>query len=113
MELKATEAEQLAFDFFMEDWEIPLEDRECFTVLDSRIINDSWYVVELAIEGLPDKWIIQVYDETKDCDPCFTFFSPIKPSESETGLEELPERIAEILQSEREGLNSIRSTPSK
>jgi hypothetical protein len=102
MQLTNTEAEKIAFDFFMEDWEIPEDERESFTILDSRIVDNNWYVVEIAVEGLPDKWVIQVYDETKECDPCFTFVSPIKASESETGLEELPERIAEILQSERE-----------
>ena len=44
---------------------------------------------------------MKICDETKDCDPCFTFISPIKPSESETGLEEMPDSIAEILRSER------------
>ena len=101
MELTSTVAEQLALDFFLEDWEIPEDDRDFFVPLDSRAVDDSWYVVEIAVEGLPDKWVIQVYDETKDCDPCFTFISPIKPSESETGLEEMPDSIAEILRSER------------
>ncbi len=59
-------------------------------------------MVQIGVEGLPDKWVIQVYDETKDCDPCFTFTSPVNASESETGLEELPESIAEILRSERQ-----------
>ncbi len=101
MDLKPNDAEQLALDFFLEDWEIPEDDYECFVVLESRAIEDRWYVVQIGVEGLPDKWVIQVYDETKDCDPCFTFISPIKASESETGLEELPESIAEILRSER------------
>ncbi|MGK7948013.1 MAG: hypothetical protein AB4368_04210 [Xenococcaceae cyanobacterium] len=102
MDLTATDAEQLALNFFLEDWEIPEEDRDFFVPIDSRSVDDRWYVVEIAVEGLPDKWVIQVYDETKDCDPCFTFVTPIKASESETGLEELPESIAEILRSERE-----------
>ena len=102
MELTSTDAEQLALNFFLEDWEIPEDDRDFFVALNSRLVNDSWYVVEIGVEGLPDQWVIQVYDETKDCDPCFTFVSPIKASESETGLEEMPESIAEILRSERQ-----------
>ena len=101
MNLKPTDAEQLALNFFIEDWEIPEDDRDFFVPLDVREVDDRWYVVEIGVEGLPDKWVIQVYDETKDCDPCFTFVSPIKASESETGLEEMPESIAEILRSER------------
>ena len=104
MELKSTDAAQLALDFFLEDWEIPEEDQDFVVPLDSREVDDRWYVVEIGIEGLPDKWVIQVYDETKDCDPCFTFVSPVKASESDTGLEELPESIGEILRSERQNL---------
>jgi hypothetical protein len=66
--------------------------------------------VEIGIEGLPDKWIIQVYDETKDCDPCFTFYSPVKASHSETGLEELPESLAEILRSQRQDQQQLMSS---
>ena len=102
MDLQATEAEQLALNYFLEDWEITDDERDFLVVLDSRPVDDRWYVVEIGIEGLPDKWIIQVYDETRDCDPCFTFNSPIKASHSETGLEELPESLAEILLSQRQ-----------
>lgn len=101
MELTSTDAEQLALDFFLEDWEITEAESDFFIPLDCRNIDNRWYIVEIGVEGLPDKWIIQVFNETKDCDPCFTFVSPIKPSESDTGLEELPESIAEILRSER------------
>lgn len=101
MDLQAKDAEKLALNYFLEDWEIPEDDRDFFVVLESRPVNNLWYVVEIAIEGLPDKWIIQVYDETKDCDPCFTFSSPIQASHSDTGLEELPESLAQILRSER------------
>ena len=102
MKLTSIDAEKLALDFFLEDWAIPEDDRDFFVPLNARQVNDSWYVVEIGVEGLPDQWVIQVYDETKDCDPCFTFVSPIKASESETGLEEMPESIAEILRSERQ-----------
>ena len=103
MDLTSIDAEKLALDFFLEDWEIPEDDRDFFVPLDSRPVDDRWYVVEIGVEGLPDQWVIQVYDETKECDPCFTFVSPIKATESETGLEEMPESIAEILRTERQG----------
>ena len=64
MELKSTDAEQLALDFFLEDWEIPEDEGDFFVPLDSRGVDERWYVVEIGVEGLPDKWIIQVYDET-------------------------------------------------
>jgi hypothetical protein len=102
MDLTTIDAEQLALDFFLEDWELSEDDRDFFVVLESRPVDERWYVVQIGVEGLPDKWVIQVYDQTKDCDPCFTFTSPIKPSESETGLEEFPETVAEILRSERQ-----------
>ena len=103
MNLTSMDAGQLALDFFLDDWEIPEDDRDFFTTLDSRQV-DHWYVVEIGVEGLPDKWVIQVYDETEDCDPCFTFVSPIKSTESETGLEEMPDSIAQVLRSERQNL---------
>ena len=101
MELTSKNAEKMALEFFLEDWEVPEEDRDFFVPLSSHSVDNRWYVVEIGVEGLPDKWIIQVYDETKDCDPCFTFLSPIEATENETGLEEMPESIAEILRSER------------
>ncbi|MEM7759617.1 MAG: hypothetical protein AAF298_16040 [Cyanobacteria bacterium P01_A01_bin.40] len=104
MELTSIHAEKMALEFFLEDWEIPEDDRDFFVPLSSHSVDDRWYVVEIGVEGLPDKWIIQVYDQTKDCDPCFTFLSPIKASESETGLSEMPESIAKILRSERQSL---------
>ena len=104
MELTSIDAEKIALEFFLEDWEIPEDDRDFFVPLSSHSVNNRWYVVEIGVEGLPDKWVIQVYDESKDCDPCFTFMSPIEASESETGLEEMPETIAEILRSERQNL---------
>jgi hypothetical protein len=108
MKLTSTDAKQLALNFFLEDWEIPEDDRDFFCTLDTHEVDDLWYVVEVGIEGLLDKWVVQVYYETKDCDPCFTFVSPINASESETGLEELPESIAEILRSERQNLVASR-----
>ena len=104
MELTSKNAEKMALEFFLEDYEVPEEDRDFFISLSSHSVDNRWYVVEIGVEGLPDKWIIQDYDETKDCDPCFTFVSPIKASENETGLEEMPQSIAEILRSERQNI---------
>lgn len=56
--MNSTEAEQLALDFLMEEWDMAQEDREWFAVLGSRFVKDSWYVVEIGVEGLPDKWVI-------------------------------------------------------
>ncbi len=104
MNLTAKNAEKMALEFFLEDYELPEGDRDFFVPLSSHSVDNRWYVVEIGVEGLPDKWIIQVYDETKDCDPCFTFVSPIEATESETGLSEMPESIAEILRVERENV---------
>jgi hypothetical protein len=34
--------------------------------------GETWYVVEIGVEGLSDKWVLQVYD-TGECDPSYTF----------------------------------------
>lgn len=57
-------------------------------------------IVEIGVEGYPDRWFIQVYD-TKECDPSYTFHTPFKAMDSTTDLQELPESIAQILASER------------
>lgn len=106
MELTATEAQSLAFEFLMEDLAVPPDDREWFAVLSSRPIGETWCVVEIGIEGLPDKWVIQVYD-TKECDPNYTFNSPIKAADGNADLEDLPDRIAEILAAERQTGGSL------
>jgi hypothetical protein len=101
MELTATEAGKIALEFLMADLAIALDDQEWFTVLTSRPIGESWFVVEVGIEGLPDKWVLQVYD-TFECDPSYTFNSPVSPTDEHTDLAELPESVAEILASERD-----------
>jgi hypothetical protein len=53
--------------------------------------------VEIGIEGLPDKWIVQVYD-TGECDPSC---SPVKATETDIGLKDLPKTIVQILSIER------------
>lgn len=98
--LTATEAEQIALQFLMEDLNVPDEEQEWFTILISRLVDEKWYVVEIGVEGLPDKWALQVYD-TKECDPNYTFVSPIKPADGNSDVLDMPERVAEILIAER------------
>jgi hypothetical protein len=100
MELTPAEAEAIAFEFLMSDLAIPEEDQDWFAPLTSRLIGETWYVVEIGVEGLPDKWVLQVYD-TQECDPNYTFNSPLKATGSDIGLEEVPEQIAKILATER------------
>ncbi len=90
----------LAIEFLISDLAIPAEDQEWFAVLSARPIGATWHVVEIGVEGLPDKWVLQVYD-TGECDPCYTFSSPVNATEADTGLEDLPEAIAQVLASER------------
>ena len=100
MTLAANEAEKIAFDFLIDEWSLSPEDRDWFSVLGSRLVDQSWYIIEIGIEGLPDKWVFQVYD-TRQCDPNYTFITPISSSEQNTGLADFPEKIAEVLESER------------
>jgi hypothetical protein len=99
-ELTTTKAGQVAIAFLMEDLEIPSDDQEWFSVLNVRLVGETWCVVEIGVEGLPDKWVLQVYD-TGECDPSYTFSSPVSATEADTGLEDLPEAIAQILATER------------
>lgn len=100
MEMTATEAETIALNFLAQEWNVPADDREWFTALNARFIGESWYVVEIGVEGLPDRWAIQVYD-TGECDPCYTFTSPVLPSDGYIDLENLPPMVAEVLVAER------------
>lgn len=102
MTCSATEAESIALAFLMEDLGIPEDEQDFFSVLTSRSTDADWHVVEVGIEGLPDKWVLQVFS-TGECDPCYTFVSPIAPSETDTGLDEFPPAIADILLQERQG----------
>ncbi len=96
----AVEAEAVALNFLLDDLEIPADERDWFAVLGCRLVQDRWYVVEIGVEGLPDKWVLQVYD-TGECDPNYTFTSPIRASSGTTDLEEMPETIATLIASER------------
>ncbi|NJL57550.1 hypothetical protein HC928_22290 [bacterium] len=98
--LTATQAEAIALTFVSNEWELSEDDRDWFTVLSSRFVGESWYVVELGIEGLPDKWVFQVYD-TGVCDPNYTFVTPVSASELDTGLSDFPEHLAEVVTLER------------
>lgn len=99
--MNQTEAEKIAFDFLMDDLEILEDDRDWFTMLSCRLAQGGWYTVEVGIEGLPDKWVLQVFD-TGICDPCYTFFSPIKAADGIGDLESMPESIAAVLVRERQ-----------
>ncbi len=98
--LTTAEVAQRAIAFLMEDLEIPTDDQEWFSVLDVRPVGETWYIVEIGVEGLPDQWVLQVYD-TGECDPSYTFKSPVSSTEGDTGLADLPEAIAQILATER------------
>lgn len=100
MKLTSAEAEQRAFDFLMEEWNIASEERECFAILTARLLSQGWYIVEISAKGLPDRWVIQVYD-TGECDPNYTFTSLISNSGASADLEGLPESIAKVLAFER------------
>ncbi|OLP16794.1 hypothetical protein BST81_19050 [Leptolyngbya sp. 'hensonii'] len=101
MTLTAQESAQLALSFLVEDLEIPAEDQDFFLILSSKQSGVEWSVVEIGIEGLPDKWAIQVYD-SGDCDPCYTFVSPM-PATEDADLEEFPLSIATVVAAERAG----------
>ncbi len=100
MLLTSTDAGQIALEFIMADWNISEENREWFTIFHSRLIGECWYIVELGIVGFPDRWFIQVYD-TGECDPNYTFISPIRGSDGYVDLMDLPDLVAEVLVSER------------
>ena len=93
------EAENLAIDFLINDWEIPQTEKDWFTIRYAKQ-ESSWYIVEVGIKGCPDYWILQVYD-TGECDPCYTFVSPLSGSKDTDDLQELPESIANMIGFER------------
>jgi hypothetical protein len=99
MTLPETDAKTLAMEFLMTDLEIPTEDQDFFSILSTRQTGSDWYVVEIGVEGLPDKWVLQVFD-TGQCDPCYTFVSPM-PSGEDADLQEFPTQIAEVVATER------------
>lgn len=100
MQLNSIVAGQAALNFLIQEWSISTDNREWFTILSTRMIGESWYIVEIGVEGLPDQWFIQVYD-TVECDPNYTFTSPIPASDGYIDLIDIPSLVAEVLVSER------------
>jgi hypothetical protein len=100
MLLSAKQAGDIALEFLIEEWDISESESEWFVVFSARLLGQYWYIAEIGVEGLPDRWFIQVYD-TGECDPNYTFHSPIKSSDRYTDLAQIPPLIAEILVSER------------
>ncbi|MGD1943180.1 MAG: hypothetical protein ACFB0G_17935 [Leptolyngbyaceae cyanobacterium] len=101
MTLQTADAKSSALTFLMEDLEIPEEDQDFFAVLSVRESGSEWYVVEIGVEGLPDKWVLQVFD-TGVWDLCYTFVSPM-PMGEDADLEEFPIAIAAAISAERNG----------
>lgn len=101
--ISLTDAEKKAIDFIIEEWELSQEERAWFTIDNSKTISDKWWhIVEVSIKDLPDKWVIQVYDDG-ECDPCYTFTSPFSETAINTKLDALPKGLATALQEERKG----------
>ena len=100
MLLTANEAQLIALEFLIYELNFANEYRDWFTVIDCRLIGQSWYIIEVAVAGFPDRWYLQVYD-TGECDPNYTFISPIRGCEGYTDLTEIPELVAEVLVCER------------
>ena len=107
IEIAPENAQQLALDFLVNEWNLSASDQEWLTIITARLIGESWYVVEIGAEGLPDKWAVQVYD-TGECDPDYTFMSPLTTlDDSEADL--MPSAIAAMLLAERHTLASTRA----
>ncbi len=101
--ISLVEAEQKAIDFIVEEWELSDQDKELFMVENSHRVDDKWwYIVEVSVNNLPDKWVMQVYDDG-ECDPCYTFVSPFSEAEKLANLDKLPKKLAFAVQKERKG----------
>jgi hypothetical protein len=98
--IDTTKAKKIAFDFLTGEWKVPPEDRNWFTVFSSDALGEDGHRVKIGIEGFPDYWILDVYDDGQ-CEPYYDFISPIRDSESNSDLEELPPWVAEVLLAER------------
>ena len=106
-EMSPNDAQQIALQFLIEEWQLTSNDQDWLTVLSARLIGESWYVVEIGVEGLPDKWVLQVYD-TGECDPNYTFQSPVSTADT-SDLDPFPEAIAAMLSTERNTLHPVSS----
>ena len=101
--ISLSEAEQYAIEFIRDEWELSDQEKNLFVINNSRKIDDKWwYMVEVTVNNLPDKWVVQVYDDG-DCDPCYTFVSPFSEQEKSTYLDKLPNKLALAVQEERKG----------
>ena len=105
IEVSPTVAQAKALTFLAAEWELSPTDQEWLTIITARLIGESWYVVELGVEGLPDKWAVQVYD-TGECDPDYTFMSPLTTLDA-AEAELFPPAIAAMLSAERHTLQSV------
>ena len=93
-------AEKLAFDFLTSQWSVPVADRNWFAIAAIRSLGEDGYDVEIGIDGFPDRWIIEVYDNGS-CESDYEFITPIRDSEANSDLEALPDWIAQVLIAER------------
>lgn len=93
-------ARKLAIEFLTREWNVPSEDRDWFAIVSTHTLGEEGYSVEIGIDGFPDRWIVEVYDDGK-CEPYYEFSSPIRDSETNSDLEDLPEWIAQVLIAER------------
>ncbi len=98
--IDSTEAEKLALTFLTHEWSVPSEDRDWFTVRSSCTLGEEGYGIEIGIDGFPDRWLVEVYDNGK-CEPYYEFTSPIRDSLANSDLEDLPNSIAQVLIAER------------
>jgi hypothetical protein len=98
--IDSTEAQKIAFEFLTSEWNVPAQERDWFTVMSSLTLGEDGYSVEIGIDGFPDHWILEVYDNGK-CEPYYEFISPIRDSESNSDLEDLPNWISQVLIAER------------
>ncbi len=98
--IASKEAKKLALEFLTHEWNVPLADQNWFTVISCNPLGEDGYNIEIGIEGFPDRWIVEVYD-TGRCEPYYEFISPIRDSESNSDLEDLPDWIAQVLIAER------------
>ena len=101
--ISLSEAEQKAIELITDEWELSDQEKNLFVINNSRKIDDKWwYMGEVTVNNLPDKWVVQVYDDG-DCDPCYTFVSPFSEQEKSTYLDKLPNKLALAVQEERKG----------
>lgn len=109
--VSTVQAEHLAFEFLSEEWLLSPIDQGWLILLTSRYTDNHWYIVELGVQGSPDRWIIQVYDNG-ECDPNYTFDSPLTGHKDNANLSRYPQRIADMIYTERNGWLMFQSQAS-